>query len=354
MKVTIQKKALAELAESAAAVADGKAMIVLGEVVLRAEDGRLHASATDAYTSLRSSAACEVGDGGTCAVGAKALRDVVSKLPDGEVKLAFDPAKYRLTVKAARSSYQLATNSPDDQPKIPSPSTPWTTVPSASLRRVIDATLCAMSSDTTRAHMHAVSMHIADGSLLAVTTDGHRLHLCEMPHEGGITDILVPPKGVGLLRSFGEGDVELSVDGPHIFARQGERTFGVKLVEERFAPYTKVIPAPTPTPTRVQREVLSDAVKRLAGVCDAVKFRIEPNTIRLEATTMDGGKTGCEEVPADTGPNESEWIGASSRYLLDAITKSNAADLELHTRGGLDPIVVRCEGYVAVVMPQRV
>jgi DNA polymerase-3 subunit beta len=355
MKVTIQKKALAALAESASAVADGKMMISLGMVVLRAEAGRLHVSATDAYSSLRARAECAIQDEGVVGVDARALHATVSKLPDGEVKLEYDAKAERIVVKAARSSYRIGTIPADDQPAIPElPESGWVSMPSASLRASIDAVACAAGTDTSRPHMMGILLRVGAAELLTAATDGHRLHVRSAEREGAtLEDVILPPKAILLLRAMVDGDVELAVKNGTIHARQGTKVIGVKLAGEVFPPFSKVIPAPTPKPARVKREELLDALKRLGSVgASAIDLRVEPNTIVIASETMDGNKSGTEEVPADSiaqGPK----IRGEGRYLIEAVSRAGGDEIELHTGEVLDPIVIRSEGYVGCVMPMR-
>jgi DNA polymerase-3 subunit beta len=74
------------------AVADRKSsMPILSNILLSAdEDGALRFAATDLYLAVNASAEAKVKRGGSVAISARTLFDIVKNLPEGEVKLAVD------------------------------------------------------------------------------------------------------------------------------------------------------------------------------------------------------------------------------------------------------------------------
>src|SRR5919108_2341850 len=88
MKISCGRDELvAKLSVVARAVSTRTAVQILSGILLRAEDGELHLSATDMELSLRTSLRAEVEGDGAVVVPGRLLLDLVRLLPEREVLL---------------------------------------------------------------------------------------------------------------------------------------------------------------------------------------------------------------------------------------------------------------------------
>lgn len=350
MKLKIDKGDLLRLASSAADVADRRSsMPTLALVRLEARGGVLEGVATDLYASSLLTVACDGDEDGACCVDAKALKDLAARMPEGPVSLGYDGRA--LAVRSGSARYKLNALPVDDFPPVPSMPEGGTEVSGALLSSLLSAVKPAMSTDDSRPHIACVML---DGEV-AVATDGHRLH----KREGGLgLEVQVPPKGVELLGKLAsDGDVTVAVGQGNLFAQQGERVVAVRLVDEAFPPYRKVIPdrGKAKQVVTVERSALSSALKRLSYLSpqsQAVRFRVEAGTLHLATSDPDVGE-GTEEVSCDA-TEASAWIGMNAKYMLDALGGAVGDEVGIRLMGELDPVVIECEGYEAVCMPMRV
>ena len=86
IKVTVSRDELVQkLAVVARAVSTRTTVLVLGGILLRAENGELHLAATDMELSLRTSLEAQVEGEGAVVVPGKMLVDLVRLLPDEDV-----------------------------------------------------------------------------------------------------------------------------------------------------------------------------------------------------------------------------------------------------------------------------
>jgi len=353
VKITIDRAALLSVATQCAAVANVRASIpVLGNVcLLVAADGTLEGKATDLYQGVRARVACDVAEPGSCIANAKALKDLVSRLPDGAVTLSLDGSA--LAVEAGRSRYRLPTMPADDFPAMPEPSGDAVTLDGDLLASVLDAVMCAASDDDTRPHISGVLLEIEATTLRAVATDGHRLHLVQRAIEAReLPSMLVPRKAVSTLRRLCTSDVTIATDRRSLFATAGGVELSAKLVEEVFPPYAKVIPKKHAHELHVDRDALREALKRLgcvSGSHHGVRLVLSEGKVTLASEDPDVGE-GVEEIDCDaTG---ALTISANARYLLDALGGADeTATLSMLSKH--DPITITGDGYVAVVMPLR-
>src|SRR5690606_33900341 len=120
------------------------------------------------------------------------------------------------------------------------------------LRRLIDKTQFAISTEETRYYLNGIYLHSAGSAksttLRAVATDGHRLAQVELPlPEGadGMPGIIVPRKTVGEVQRLiedPEGDVLIELSNGKIRFTIGEVVLTSKLIDGTFPDYGRVIP----------------------------------------------------------------------------------------------------------------
>src|SRR5436853_5986060 len=106
------------------------------------------------------------------------------------------------------------------------------TLKAAELKRLIDKTQFAISTEETRYYLNGIYLHPAGTAqaqtLRAVATDGHRLAQAELPlPEGahGMAGIIVPRKTVGEVQRLiedGEGEVLIELSQGKIRCTLGD------------------------------------------------------------------------------------------------------------------------------------
>ncbi|MDD9944189.1 MAG: DNA polymerase III subunit beta [Myxococcales bacterium] len=376
MELTISKKAFLRALTRTHSVADRKSsMPILSNILLSSDgSGTLRFAATDLYLSMSCAAPAEVGAEGTIAVAARTLFDIVKNLPEGMVSLQVTD-NYAAEIRAGKVRFKIPGMPGQDFPVLPSAGeAPFASMDAASLGRLIALTHYSMSSDETRPHL-AGALFEGDGRVARmVTTDGHRLSKAEYkrPEDADALDfaMLVPNKGIGELRRMVEevradakGDGEGVVDVAHVsgnaFFRHGDVVLSVKLADEQFPPYKKVIPSSQERRVVVSRLLLAEALKRISLVANdksgAVRFGVDAGVIRLTSENPDVGE-GSEELDVDYAGEQVE-IGFNARYLQDALGALAEDEVMLELGGQLDPCVVRPVGpteFVGVIMPMRI
>ena len=134
----------------------------------------------------------------------------------------------------------------------------------------------------------------------------------------------------------------------------------MKLADEHFPPYNKVIPTKQSRTLIAARAPLVEALRRISLVANdksgGVQLMIEPGTLKLQSQNPEVGE-GSEEVDVDYA-GEGLRIGFNARYLLDALSALSHDEVALELSGERDPGVVRPVGgdsdYIGVIMPMRI
>jgi DNA polymerase-3 subunit beta len=378
MHLTIQKKNFLRSLARTHSVADRKSsMPILSNILLSAENPKvLRCAATDLYLSVTSNSPAEIKNGGTIALAARTLFEIVKSLPEGELTLQVG-TNHAAEIRSGKVRFKIPGMPGADFPALPSAGpAEFAPLDADELGRLVTLTHYSMSSDDTRPHL-AGALFEGDGrSVRMVTTDGHRLSKAEYKLAEGKKllnfSMLVPGKGIGELRRLvdeakadrpkGEdvpAVVEVASGGGSAFFRRDDTVLSVKLVDEQFPPYNKVIPSAQTRKVVASRALLIEALRRISLVASdksgAVRFGIEPGILRITSENPDVGE-GAEELDVDFA-GEGIEIGFNARYVLDVLGAISEDEVRLELGGQLDPGVIRPQGptdFVGVIMPMRI
>ncbi len=372
MKVTVERTELLKSLGHVHRVVERRNTIpILANVLIRADNGMLSLKATDLDLEVIDSIAAEVAPGGATTVPAHMIYDIVRKLPEGaQIVLEGSGDRAVLSIRAGRSRFTLQTLPESDFPDLAAGEmTHSFKLPAADLKRLIDKTQFAISTEETRYYLNGIYLHPATtekvDTLRAVATDGHRLAQCELPlPEGaaGMPGIIVPRKTVGEVQRLienGDGEVSIELSAGKIRFTIGNVVLTSKLIDGTFPDYARVIPVNNDKMLTVDKKDFEAAVDRVSTVSSergrAVKLSITNSRLVLSVTNPDSGSATEElEVDYESDPVD---IGFNSRYLLDiaAQIEGEVAVLRLADPGS--PTLIQdkdAKGALYVLMPMRV
>jgi DNA polymerase-3 subunit beta len=237
------------------------------------------------------------------------------------------------------------------------------------LKRLIDRTRFAISTEETRYYLNGIFLHAAKSNdvpmLRAVATDGHRLARMEIPlpeGAGGMPGVIVPRKTVAELRKLleeAEQDIAVALSETKIRFTFGATVLTSKLIDGTFPDYDRVIPTGNDRVLEVNCREFAEAVDRVSTISTeksrAVKLALERGSLTLSATSPENG-TATEEIEASYGAQPLE-IGFNARYLLDIAEQIEGDGARFAMADAASPTVV-CDtadrSALYVLMPMRV
>lgn len=374
MKLTIERAALLRSLGHVQSVVERRTTIpILSNVKLEAQGGGLGVSATDMDLSVVERAAAEIERPGATTAPAHLLYDVVRKLPEGspvDLELAGGNGA-ELTIKAGRSTFTLPCLPAEDFPNLgeDGDAEHRFAMPAGQLRRLIDKTRFAISTEETRYYLNGIYLHATEdgaaSALRAVATDGHRLARVEAPlPEGaeGMPAVIVPRKTVGELRKLiddTDGEIQIGLSASRVRFAVGEAVLRSRLIDGTFPDYERVIPKHNDKVLLADTKGLSEAVDRVATVSTdktrAIKLGMDRGRLTVSAISPDAGRA-VEELDAAYSADPLE-IGFNARYILDMTGQIDGAEIELTMADAASPTLVRDPkdgNAVYVLMPMRV
>ena len=372
MHVTIDKPSLTKALAHVASVVERRNTIpILSNVLLDARKNELRLTATDLDMELVERLPCRAKGGGTTTVPAHMLHDIVRKLPEEtDIELTLDGEQGRLSIACGPARFSLQTLTADDFPSLSVDDLGHAfTLPVKDLKRLIEKTRFAISTEETRYYLNGIYLHASESdgkpTLRAVATDGHRLAQVELPLPDGAKDmpgVIVPRKTVSELVRLAEdsdGDVRIELSPAKIRVSAGRVVLTSKLIDGTFPDYERVIPQGNDKCLEVDNEAFARAVDRVSTLSSdkgrAVKLTLSEGRLVLSVNNPDSGSATEElSVEYDFDPLE---IGFNARYLLDIADQLESGTAEFSLADPGSPTMVRDGKDLSalyVLMPMRV
>jgi DNA polymerase-3 subunit beta len=343
---------------------------ILANVLLTAEGDALSLKATDLDMEIVDRAPAAVEQAGASTVPAHILYDIVRKLPDGaEIELDSGSGQ-SMSLKAGRARFALQMLPDADFPDLNAGELPVSfTLPAEVLKRLIDRTQFAISTEETRYYLNGIYFHVVgDGGaarLRAVATDGHRLAKAEIDApagSAGMPGIIVPRKTVGEIQKLLEdpqAEVRLGLSDTKIRLAIGELVLTSKLIDGTFPDYERVIPKANDKVLTLDKGDFERAVDRVSTISSdrgrAVKLSLTEDRMVLAVNNPDSG-SATDEIPVGYEAEPIE-IGFNSRYLLDIAGQLTSDEAVFKLADPGSPTLIQDKGdadALYVLMPMRV
>jgi len=366
MKFSINQKEFLKGLGLAQGIAERRSTMPMLSNALLVTDGKeaLQCRATDLYTTVTCRLESLNTVEGGIAVTAKNLFEIVKNLPGDEVSVQKTDSNH-VELVSGSARFRMVGLLADDYPEVPStPEEGFEQIPIPVLINLINRTLFSVSGDDTRQHLSGVLVESEQNVVRMVSTDGHRLSKAEEEIQGGWTlesSILIPKKGIQELKRMiegGEDNCALAVHEGVLFARHGQVTLSIRLIDSRFPPYEKVIPASSEKKVVVDRLHLIDALKRVSLMSEdrnkGLRLVLSPDKLLVETDTPEVGEA-TESLDVDY-EGERLSIGFNASYLIDALSRIDGDEVFLELNEELDPCVLKpvdSENFLGVVMPLR-
>src|SRR5690606_20083408 len=208
------------------------------------------------------------------------------------------------------------------------------------LKRLIDRTQFAISTEETRYYLNGIYLHIVTVAgkpmLRAVATDGHRLAQAQIEAPAGsekMAGVIVPRKTVGEIQKLlddPDAEVAIEVSDTKIRVSIGAVVLTSKLIDGTFPDYVRVIPQGNDKVLKADKGEFASAVDRVSTVSSergrAVKLALSDGRLVLSVNNPDSG-SASEEIGVDY-PADAIEIGFNAKYLLDVASQLDTGTAE--------------------------
>lgn len=343
MRVTADRKALAEAAEKVARFLPGRlAVPALNHIRIEAHSNIVALTATDWQMGRRVEVEANIGTEGEALLPPEFVRLVSGGSGD---EVALDASETEVAVRIGRARAKLRTTGSTEAPFEPEMDGKAIRIPIESWDRLRAVCVAAAGPKAQRPTLEAVQL--AGG--MAACTDHYRLATTRVAPPNKHPAVLIPARAVLTL----DADVStLVVDERHVKAVLDDGAWWTRRIDGPFPKWSTLIPSDDPASTlTVDSKSLIGAAKRAMATTGSplVTVTTDGTTLTVGSTSGDRGEY-AEDVLAAVG-GEPVKVIFTGRYLIDAVTPVDEVRIDVRTETG--PVMITADWWQILVMPVR-
>ncbi|MBN1286453.1 MAG: DNA polymerase III subunit beta [Anaerolineae bacterium] len=376
MQVAVLQDGLAKgLGTVRRAVASRSALPVLGNILLRTDEGRLKLAATNLELGITCWVGAKIDEEGAVTVPANTFADLIGTLPPDQIHMTLDGETQTLKLKCGATTANIKGISAEEFPLMPEAKDESAIrVSPDTIRDMIQQTAFAAATDNSRPILTGVLTKFEKSTLTMAAADGFRLAVrtTELANEVETpTTLIIPARALNEIARISadvESDISLSApDGRNQVLFHSDNVQVVsQLVDGTFPAYEQIIPRNYATRSIIYTAELLRACRRAEifarESANTVRIQInpgeseiKPGTLVVRATSQESGDNQVEITAAIAG--EAMEIAFNVRYMIDALNVIDTEQVALETNNASSPGVLRpvgVEGYTYVIMPMHI
>lgn len=382
MRLKIAKESLLNvLTLVAGAVERRHTLNILSNVKIQANDQALRITGSDSEVELVASTTLTEGaclEAGETTVPARKLMDICKSLPSAALIDLHITEDQRCILKTGNSRFVLGTLPAEDYPLLSTENSQGTQiqVTERELKRLFEKTAFAMAVQDVRFYLTGTLLEIDETQLRAVTTDGHRLALCETLASSTATQLvqaIVPRKAVAELQrllsiednqltlSIGRELLNVTINTMSRDKEQGDITvrFTTKLIDGKFPDYRRVIPRGGDKNVLIAHDVFKQSLQRVAILSNeklrGIFLNFNQDSLQLRANNPEQDE--AVEDLAIQYQNTPLEMSFNAQYLLEVLNVLDSDDVSMTMSEANQSVLVQDpsqQDQTYVVMPMRV
>jgi DNA polymerase-3 subunit beta len=362
MKVTCSRDELVQkLAIVSRAVSTRATVLVLGGILLRAENGELQLAATDMELSLRTAFDAQVEGEGAVVVPGRLLVDLARLLPDEDVQIEHRAEEGVVRIECGSASYRLHTHNVEDFPRLPDVQAIGTfSVDREALLDTVARVSRSASRDESRPVLTGILARFEGGKLVMAATDSYRLSVKETTLEGEAPELeaIIPARALTELSRIAQNadGMELGVHENQVVFVVDGITLTTRRIEGQFPNYRQLLPESFEHVVNVPRAEILDVVRRVAVMAQRnspLRLRFAEGELTISSQTQDVGEAR-ESLPVGFSGEPLE-IGFNPEFLREGIESVTADEIQLKLISPLRPGLIQADGddFWYLIMPIR-
>ena len=301
---------------------------ILSNLLLEIKPNSISLTASDMEVELVVHVEAKLDQTTRLTLPAKKILDICRALPEDST-LEFDIQNEKALIKSGKSRFTLATLPALEYPVIDiTDEAVDFSLSHEKLTNLLTNTQFAMAQQDVRYYLNGLLLEVADKSIKAVATDGHRLAFDETDIKKSSEEtrqVIVPRKGVTeLIRLLqtSENEANVKISKNHIQITSDNLSFTSKLIDGKFPDYQRVIPELSETVLTANREELKNSLARAAILSNekyrGVKVGFSKDSLRILAHNPE--KEEAEVEVGVTYQGEEMEIGFNVNYIIDALS----------------------------------
>jgi len=340
--LTVEKSILlAALSNVQPVVQHKNPMPILGHLKLDAENGKLTISGTDMEILISETMDADIETEGGLTIGAKALYDIVRKMPDDAISIRGNADTGKVQIKAKGCRFSLPCLNIEEFPTIDRGDLDCELIITATeFLKILNKSKFAVSTNETQYVISGVSLKFQDDMIIADGTNGHRaarVKTSEITTEN-FPDIIIPAKTIAIISKAIDRpvtDFKIMISESKICILCDDAVIISKLIDGQFPDIDRAIPTGEGDNLAINRDIMIKALDRVSLASDGKTNRImldfKSGLLTVSANGQDG-EVGEEdiEIPDFVGDLKLHY---NSRYLLDVLSNIQSENVNFIFHG---------------------
>lgn len=373
MKLTCQQQDLGRgLSMVSRAISNRSPLPILANILLSAEQDRLHFSATDLEMGITCWVEAHVQEEGSTAIPAKLITEFVGTLPQAPVDIAVNET-HIISVQCQHSHATIRGTDPTEFPATPSVegSEAPILVEAALLKEMITAVVFAAGHDIARPIFTGVLVQVRDNQLTLVAADSLCMAVRSAALSGDVqnrNDLLIPARTLAELAHIlpAEGTVQMATtpNSSQVIFSAGHIELASRLLEGTYPNYRQIIPQKQTTRAVLGTKEFAAAIRSVTPfardggnivVCSLKgggSESLESGTLMLEAEAQDLGNSSRSIEAIVDGPDQQVIFDV--RNLADVMGVLKTPEVAIELMSATRPGVIKPVGspdFTYVFMP---
>ncbi len=303
---------------------------ILDNFLFEITKNKLQVSGSDLETTMTTSLELEKADkGGSVAIPARLLLEILKSLPDHPVTFNINNENFGVEISSDYGKYKLSGQNGNEFPKNPKiDGASSLTIPAHVITRAIGKTIFGTGNDELRPVMSGVFFQLSKDDLTFVATDAHKLVRYKRTDAKApkTASFILPKKPLNLLKNILavlEADVQIEYNETNASFTFENTNLICRLIEGKYPNYEAVIPKNNPNKLTVDRSTLLSSIRRVSifsnKTTHQVRLKISGSELNLSAEDLDFANEATERLTCQFTGEDME-IGFNSKFLIEMLS----------------------------------
>jgi len=320
---------------------------------------------TDLEQTIISKTKIENEKEGSVCVFMNKLVEIVSALPDEEIKITTNE-DLLVEINNKQGTYKITGRNSAEFPENPPVQTKDTLkIKGEDFSNIIEKTSFATSRDDLKPALSGVYLNINEKETTAVATDGHRLVKFIKERNGSEKNALVVPgKFLKIIKNTikKEEMLRVNIDENTLSTNQGVFTITTRIIKETFPDFNSVIPDNNTIKATIETQKLISCLKRVSIFSNRTTkqtvLSFSDQSVMISAQDPETSTSGKEHADCEY-EGEPLTVSYNAKYLIEVLQHIDTQKTNIYLSTPLSAAIIKPEkqkdgeNFTALLMPLR-
>lgn len=337
---------------------------ILEGIFVAVDQGNMKLTATDTNMTITSVIEVQCSEHCEFVVPSKLFSAIVSKLPEDEMMIDFDPASLKISIRCAGSNSEIICFSADEFPRIKLEEGVNEIILSKDdVKKLIRKTAFSASTDDFNGILTGVLLEINGNEMKMVAVDPYRIAVYKINVDNAQDiSVVIPAKLINevakIISDDGEDRMSFEIVSGKVIMKFDNNKAVLNTFSGKFIDYERILGKEGNINVRVKRNDLLKSTERASLLTSAqnnnlIKFNIDRDMIVIRSLNEEGNIEEKVEVIND---GDTLNIGMNSKYLKDALSVIEDEEVIINFRDSISPCIIKpLKGsrYSYLILPIR-